>query len=368
MAATTTRVITFAVDSVPLGTGLLPTEKLKASVERLLGGSVEACDSYTTAVAGQPGFHSLIAAADLAYRGHFPLALTPDAVWLTVAQGLARHVANHDETLRRRFVQHQGKVLIEVRRDDFVVGSAENPWAEVWPVFSDRIKEHLGAETHRLIVSDFSTTGPTEKAASEVVLMDCVQSYFSYEFLTRCGIPAVTLEGTVEDWEKVHDRVGRLGRYDLRWWTDHVAPITAEFVQAARGRPTPSFWRCLYKEAGGSGGPYVSGWLVRLLPYLKHRDYDDASRSLTPWRTDLRNPLLGKPPDAGGMECGLTHDQLPSSASRVPFVWDYRGRRLDYEFVAGVLAVGQDADTRAVRPRIGWAVRRAPGVGDRGSP
>jgi hypothetical protein len=369
MTATTTRATTFAVDSVPLGTETLPTEKVQQSVARLLGTPVEACDSYTAEVLQQPGFHSLIAAADLAYRHHFPLVLTPDAVWLTIAQGLANHVNNHAETLRHHFVRHEGKVLIEVRRDDFVRGSAENPWAEVWPVFSDKIKGHLGAETHGLIVADFSTTGPTEKAASEVVLMDCVQSYFSYEFVSLCGIPAVTLEGTAEDWERIHDRVGRLGQYDLKWWTDRLAPITAEFVKAAKGEPTPAFWKCLYKEDGGSGGPYLSGWLVRLLPYLKHREYryrvpnDYRTGYFTPWQTNLRNFMLDKPLDAGGMMQGLTHGLLPSSASQVPFVWDYLGTPFDYQFVAGVLAISQDADTRAIRPRVGWAVRPAPAGG-----
>jgi hypothetical protein len=52
------------------------------------------------------------AAADLAYRHHFPLVLTPDAVWLTVAQGLARHVTNNAEALRHRLVAHEGRALI----------------------------------------------------------------------------------------------------------------------------------------------------------------------------------------------------------------------------------------------------------------
>ena len=291
----------------------------------MLGTPVEACDSYAANVVEQPGFHSLVAAADVAYRGHFPLVLTPDAVWLTIAQGFARHVANHAEELRPRLVPHEGKATLRVRRDDFVRGSPENPWAEVWPAFCDQIRDHLGGEAHGLVVCDFSTTGPTEKAASEVVLMDAVQSYFDYEFVTLCGIPAVTLEGAVADWEKVRERVGRLGQYDLTWWTDRVEPILAEFVQAAKGNPTPSFWKGLYKEDNGSGGPYVSGWLVRLLPYLKHRDFvcqvpnDYRTGRYTPWRTDLRNFLLERPPEGGGRMCGLKHDQ-PSrrAASRCP--------------------------------------------------
>jgi hypothetical protein len=369
--AATTQQTTFAVDDVPVGTRLLPTERLKASVEKVLGTSVEACDSYTAEVVEQPGYHSLIAAADLAYQGHFPLVLTPDVVWLTIAQGFARHVANHAEQLRSRIVPHQGKAKLTVRRDDFLRGSPENPWTEVWPAFCEQIRQHIGTETHRLVVCDFSTTGPTERAASEVVLMDVVQSYFEYSFESLCGIPAVTVEGTVEDWEVVRERVGRLGQYDLAWWTDRVEPIIDEFVKAAKGNPTSSFWKRLYKEDNSSGGPYVSGWLVRLLPYLKQGDYDEMGR-ITNWRTDLPNFMLERPLE-GGRGSGLKHDQLPSSVSAVPFVWEYHGDTLDYQFLAGVVAVTQDSDTRAIRPRVGWAVRptrasEPKSVRDTGSP
>jgi hypothetical protein len=371
MATTTTRGTTFAVDDVPIGTDLLPTERLKESVEKLLSTPVEACDSYTARVVEQPGFHPLIAAADLAYRGHYPLVLDPDVIWLTIAQGLARHVANHAEELRARLVPHEGKRKLEVRRDDFVRGSPENPWPEVWPAFCEQIRDSIGAEAHALVVCDFSTTGPTERAASEVVLMDAVQSYFEYHFYSLCGIPAVILEGTVGDWEKVRERVGRLARYDLAWWTDQLGPILDEFVQAAKGVPTPSFWKRLYKEIHGSGGPYLSGWLVRLLPYLKHRDYSTGSH--TPWRTDLRNFTLEQPLDGGGRMYGPKHEHLPSSVSQVPFRWHYRGESFDYQFLAGVLGVSQDPDTRAIRARVGWAVRPTPSsepksVWDRESP
>jgi hypothetical protein len=369
MATAANKSRTIAVDNVPVGGEVFPTEKAKQSVENLLGTRVEACDSYSADVICQPGYHSLIAAAARAFDYHLPLVLTPDVIWLTIAQGLANHVNNNAETLRPRLVRHQGKARILVRRDDFVRGSPENPWAEVWPEFSAKIRKHLGDQTHELIVSDFSTTGPTERAASEVVLMDCVQSYFSYTFASACGIPSVTLEGTVEDWQKIHDRVGRLEAYDLKWWTDTLRTITAEFVHAAAGRPTAAFWKQLYKSKNMSGGPHVDGWLVRLLPYLKHRecvprmqgekvvDYD-----FKPWATNKRNGLLESPePNNDPRHIrGIVDSQMPSSASLVPFEWEYHGETLDYQFVAGVLTIGQDPQTKSVRPRAGWAVRPTP--------
>jgi hypothetical protein len=356
----------FAVDDVSVPEKRLPAEKAKASVEQLLGSRIEACDSYTADVARQPGFHSLVAAAHLAYQHHYPLVLSPDAIWITIAQGLALHVNNNAEDLRSRFVPHEGKFQVHVRRDDFVMGSPENPWPEVFPCFSTAIQEVIGADSHGLIVAAFSTTGPVERAALEVVLMDAVQSYFEYQFHTACGIPQIALEGTVADWEQVHERAGRLTEYGLKWWTDDLLSITSEFVKAVRGQPTRNFWQALYKQAGGSGGPFTQGWLVRLLPYLKTREWkyrvagDHRTGYVTPWETTLRNPMLGRPFLGRRSFGGITSDHLPSSASQVPFVWDYFGKDHDYQFVAGVLTVSQDRDTGAIRPRVGWAVRPAP--------
>jgi hypothetical protein len=84
----------------------------------------------------------------------------------------------------------------------------------------------------------------------------------------------------------------------------------------------------------------------------------------------VKNPSLGSPlirepkQDDGFFDVfeGITHEWLPSSASQVPFLWDYLGQNFAYQFVAGVLTIEQDPTTRALRPRIGWAVRPAPGA------
>ena len=37
--------------------------------------------------------------------------------------------------------------------------------------------------------------------------------------------------------------------------------ITGEFVAAAKGRPNPAFWKAIYKQKDGSGGPFTrAGW------------------------------------------------------------------------------------------------------------
>ena len=52
----------------------------------------------------------------------------------------------------------------------------------------------------------------------------------------------------------------------------------------------------------------------------------------------------------------------PSGLSSVPFTWHdaATGRRRRMEAVGGLVGVGQDADTLALRPKAGWAVKAAP--------
>jgi hypothetical protein len=118
----------FLVSDVEPATTLLPEVRYKEAVEDLLKTavparpfrSVEACARYHgNLIAGVP-FHPVVAAAHRAFMDHRPLCLSPDIVWLMICQGVANHINANAEELRSRFVTHEGKIQISVRRDDFV--------------------------------------------------------------------------------------------------------------------------------------------------------------------------------------------------------------------------------------------------------
>ena len=198
---------------------------------------------------------------------HRPLCLSPDIIWLMIIQGVANHINVNAEALRSRFVRHEGKVQISVRRDDFVKGSPENPWAEAIDELTSRVEEHIGSEFD-LFQPTFTTTGPVERAAAGVVLLDAMQSYFTYDMDTFCGIPAITLEGTPEDWQAVADRAERFGSLELEWWLEPLRGILQQFVAASQGVVDRQFWQSLYKYQDESGGPTMTGWISALFPYL----------------------------------------------------------------------------------------------------
>jgi len=179
---------TFAVSKVSPTTTPLREVPYYEAVAEFLGRPIEACCRYRGQLVKRvDSYHPLIGALHTAFAFHHPICLSPDIIWLTLTQGLAQHINMNAEELRHHFVQHSGKLKIKVYRDDFVKGSADNPWAEVFGEFSEQIHQHIG-KAHELIVANFSTTGPIERAASEVVLLDAMQSYFEYEVITRCGI------------------------------------------------------------------------------------------------------------------------------------------------------------------------------------
>ncbi len=324
---------------------------ITGEASRLQGHTMEAMGASAPFLPSEE--HGLLHAIHLAYAQHRPLALSPDAIWLMIAQGFALHVNANAERLRGKFVRHAGQKLIRIRRDDFTKGSPHNAWPEVFGAFSDAVAEDIGRQRD-LVLCDFSTTGPVERAASEIVLLDSMQRYFRFELQTLCGIPEITLEGTVEDWRSIRRRAQALEEYELAWWTAALGPVLDELVATAEGRVDVRFWQTLFKHANESGGPYVRGWINVLLPYLRYGENDKLEQNpwVGRWRAGLAAEFDGGPSAA----C------IPSGLSSVPFVWDYLGTPLPMRFLGGFVGVGQDEGTLVVRPVIGWAVRDDPAI------
>ena len=233
---------TFPVSRVLPATAPLPETDYPQAVAAHLGGPIESCSRYHGKLVANVCPHPLIAALHGAFCGHRPIRLSPDIVWLTITQGLATHIDQNAETLRRQFVTHDDRLTIQVRRDDFIKGCPENPWPDVFSEFSQQVRAHVGS-AYELIIADFSTTGPVERAASEIVLLDAVQSYFAYELLTACGIPSITLDGNENDWLSMSAKVEDFADLGLDWWIRHLQPILREFASVAAGRRgIRSFW------------------------------------------------------------------------------------------------------------------------------
>src|SRR5689334_13050421 len=106
---------TFAVSDVPIEGSLLPASALADALRARLEAPVEACGSNLPVCATPGGskyeplpHHGFVAAVHHAFAGHYPLVVSPDDVWLCLAQGLALHLDVNAEALRGQLVRHQG--------------------------------------------------------------------------------------------------------------------------------------------------------------------------------------------------------------------------------------------------------------------
>lgn len=355
---------TFSVSDVKPGASPMDALPREASLRSLLRGRpIEAVSPPgARPLVKCTDAHPLAEAAFHAFFEHHPLVLSPDAIWFCLAQGFAHHLARNAERLRARFVQHQGKATLTVVRPDFRLGQP-NPWPEAFAAFSDQIAAHVG-KLRDLVVADFSTTSPVERAASEVALMDAFQPYFEYEMLIGCGIPAITLLGTPDDWRSVRRRAAMLSEFDLAPWTDALLPVLDEIVRASEGHADRAFWRSFFRYQSGSGAAELTGWINVLFPYLREFSGSDDTGKLRP------NPYLScweqafKVAEAreGWLrwnECeGPCLREMPSGLASAPVkVVDMAdGSEHALRFVAGMLGVTQDPESLALTPEFGWAV------------
>lgn len=329
---------------------LLPTT-VAFSLHKRTRSVLEACASNLDGLIATQA-NPFVYAIHCAYADHLPLVLSPDDLWLCIAQAFGLHVNLHAEALRDRLVSHRGQLTIEVRRDEFVMGSADNDWPGVFEELSQQLAHHLG-DVANLIVADFSTTTAVERGVSQIVLMSAMQPYFKYGVTTLCGIPSITLLGTPDDWRAIRRRAETFAQYDLERWISALRPILDQFVAASTGDVDRHFWQSVYKLLDGSGGPYVSGWINALFPYTKRYAESPSSHS-----GELRvNEFAYRWEDASG-ENRPTSSQFPWGLSRAPFVWHCYLTDFPMEFVGGFVGVSQNPVTMAVRPAIGWAVRK----------
>lgn len=336
-----------AADAVPLKVG----DPLPRSPAKRLSRVEQAYDSDARLVACTD-VSPLVQMAHDAFYEHRPIALSPDVVWFTIAQGFASHVNLHAEALRKRFVRHDGKLKLLVTRTDFLLGQ-RNPWPEAFAAFSAQLAEHVG-KLRDLVVADFSTTGPLERAATDVLLMDTFQAYFEYEMLCGCGIPRITLLGTPDDWRSVRRRAQQLSEYGLEGWTSALLPVLDRIVATAEGADDSQFWRSFFHYESGSVGSAVTGWINVLFPYLvdwKTKRPTVPNRYMAQWQQNFaKSPRWNDTPGPGMGE-------LPGGLASAPVgVTDARtGVRHEMRFIAGMFGVVEDT-AGILSPEFGWAI------------
>ena len=283
----------------------------------------------------------------MAYADHRPVVLSPDALWLVISQGFSRYVNAHSEEMRPLLVSHEGKQdLAIVSPKDLLTGEVD--WAALLDDFTLQLGKNTKGDLAQTMTADFSTTGTTERIASQVVLMDVFKQYFNYQVLyIVCGIPYITLTGTPQDWQRVLSKTQKLKVYQgVAPWVAQLEPILKEFVAASGGKPRLAFWQSIVRQKrvgelrGGGCSPdnptMLDGWFLKLFPDKDGKVFDSIP---------------------------YDYRYMPSEMVRVGFKYKKVGAKgqvlseTPMDLWAGFVGIDLNDDTQELAPRIGWLVR-----------
>ena len=208
----------------------------------------------------------LFAAIFTAYSHHYKLRTSPDDWWFCVIKQVAEAIdrSAQQESVRKMFVDHEGKESIEVAVYDPTIYTVNYSW--LFDQMAKGIKENVKVpEFVDGMTGDFGTTTPVQRIVSQITLMCSMKEYFDYAMmLLGCGIPAVEMLGNEEDWRKLTSKLKVLRTLlepienDLHlgsdWW-DVVQEVFNNLLQTYQGRPDKKWWSHIidYEKEYSSG-------------------------------------------------------------------------------------------------------------------
>ncbi|KAG8820175.1 hypothetical protein FRC17_010236 [Serendipita sp. 399] len=355
-------------------------------VDGLLRGQAEAItcqEVLQSSHISDPWFHpranGFIDTVMEAYNSHHHLTIRPDDIWCAILNQFNLYVNANAESLRSKFVAHEGKkeleVTVEGTRYTIDFGWMANE-------MGNKIKKNIRDETlHDWVIPNFTTTTPNDIVICSVLLMSTLQKYFDYTFCgIECGIPSITLLGEKDDYLSILFRLDRFEEFGEQptMFATFLRPILKEFVNAfdyQQGGPSPNpdFWgKICHRYNGGSGPTFLCGWITAFAVWDRDGSWQGGDMSMvnqpvegTGWSSRDRIQLFW-----GNLRYPLVDiDQVPKGYCQVPVQLDDNGEKFDCMMIAGhvgmhisssksaeMKAMGPNAIKDTVKPAAEWFI------------
>ena len=176
-----------------------------------------------------------------AYFNHCPIKLSPNVIWQLILNNFSEYVNINSEKLRKKFVNFEGKKkLICIK-----VGSIKdvNKYKDdLIKEFCDKITENIGKEITDILTPNFSTSTNETIIAGKASIMSTFKMFFDFYFgMASCGIPYIILEGNLNDWEKILEKLKYLSKYDFD--INLIEKDIIEIINTKKGKINLDFWR-----------------------------------------------------------------------------------------------------------------------------
>ena len=283
-----------------------------------------------------------------AYKNHRPITISPDIIWLLIVQGFSYHIASNAKDLRNNFVNFDNKKELVVKRYDLNAYDVScEDWMTIFPEVVDQIKKFTGQEIIDTLTPNFTTTDCVSMSVGQISIMSAFKHYFKYTIhMLGCGLPYVTIEGSVDDWNQIIEKMKKLKSYKIDFWIDKLFPIIEKIIETKKGNVDREFWKQMIKvkdENDMYDPGFVDGWFTNFFPYTEMGEF-------------IEGPIL-------------IRTNLASEILNVPFelkIADYKGqpesemKNVKCEFLAGFVGMTQDEKTASMKPKIGWIIRKVP--------
>lgn len=254
-----------------------------------------------------------------AWGKHLPYVITPDIIWFTALCEIAQGIRANPERHRALFTYQIAKIEIALP-----VGHSE----QILPLdlLMENLKKHVPVDID-LFLPEFSTTDQFSRLAQMAAFAETCTPYYSY-MTFACGFPAVRIEGSDDDYERLQKHAHRLydefARIDApltSWLGNTLIPWIEAIVTARANRDAAFFSKIIRVTRCGSGSQIeVDGWWTNI--YRKPSRYGRV-----------------KP------------ENLPTHIARVPWVNIETGRR--FTLNCGLFYSTQDTEG-FLTPKFGW--------------
>jgi len=279
------------------------------------------------------GFFSTILAC---YNNHWTLRTSPDDWWNVIVKTVANAVDSNgnQEPVRHFFVDHQGKKTIEV----ILPGRLDNvDYSWLFDQFSKGIRSNIKTPGYvGLMEADFSTTGPNQLIASQIMVMSSVQKYFSYCGGTCCGIPGVEMKGTEQDWTKMIADTKKLEQLlapilkhiGLEEWFRKTIAMLRKLLDTFKGNPDTDWWSHIlsFNRRYGSGArSWWSGWMIDFLNAGDAETLKDFPSGVVSVPLKIKDVIGGPPVEDKGELVAGTFGFTVDEGDRAPVVEAVQG-------------------------------------------
>ena len=183
------------------------------------------------------------------------------------------------------------------------------------------------------MTANFSTSTKTDRIVSSINTMNSMQEFFDFRTIRwECGIPAVIMRGTEEDWKGLLLKIESLekllqpikDKLFLNSWWKNTKSIIKKLLETYQGTPDLPWWHSIivktdYYDSWGSGDGIgwckaYNGWFLTDILGLSNTIY--LSKIKTPLVTvkmQIKKPL--NPAEEADDEQDLTSDDEQEEAA-----------------------------------------------------